>query len=119
MTLFKALYGRDPPVLLKWSNRPSRVQELDQQLRERNLILDELKAQLERGQVRMNNQADKHRREVHFEVGDFVYLKLEPYRFQSLAKRPNEKLALRYYGPFLIEEKIGLVAYHLTLPPSA
>ena len=56
---------------------------------------------------------------MSFKKGDMVYLKLQPYRHKSLAVRPNEKLAPRFYGPFEVEDKVGLVAYKLCLPPSA
>lgn len=59
----------------------------------------------------MKQLADKHRRKIKFEIGDHVYLKLQPYCFCFLASRPNEKLSPRFYGPYEIEEKIGKVAY--------
>ena len=95
------------------------MQAVEQQLQERNQVLEELKAQLERAQSRMKNQADKHRRDIEFAVGESVYLKLKPYRFKSLARKPNEKLSPRYYGPYEILEKLGKVAYKLKLPPTA
>jgi len=64
----------------------------------------------------MKQQADKKRRDVVFVVGDFVYLKIHPYKMRSLAARSNQKLAARFYGPFEILEKIGEVAYKLQLP---
>lgn len=43
-------------------------------------------------------------------------MKIRPYRRKSLAARPNEKLAPRFYGPFAVEKKVGPVAYKLSLP---
>ena len=66
----------------------------------------------------MKSSADAHSRAVQFEVGDFVYIKLHPYRLRSLAKRPNEKLSPRYFGPYKVVQQIGPVAYRLELPSS-
>lgn len=41
----------------------------------------------------MKSQADSKRRDLSFEVGDTVFLRLQPYRQKSLAKRSNEKLS--------------------------
>lgn len=56
------------------------------------------------------------RRKENFQVGDMVYLKLQPYRQKSLAKRTFERLALRFYGPFAVVERIWEIAYKLDLP---
>jgi len=82
----------------------------------RNLILDELKWQLNKAQDRMRGQANKKRRDVEFQVGDRVYLKLQPYWMKSLATRINQKLSLRYYEPFKVLARVGKVAYKLQLP---
>lgn len=49
-------------------------------------------------------------------MGDRVLLKLRLYHQIQLAKRLSNKLARRYYGPFLILERIGKVAYRVELP---
>lgn len=67
----------------------------------------------------MKHFADKRRTERSFEVGDWVYLRLQPYRQKSVAMRHNMKLAPRFYGPFCILQKIGTVAYKLQLPPTS
>ena len=67
----------------------------------------------------MKAVADPHRRDISLEVGDMVYLKLWPYRHSSLARRMNEKLALRFYGPFQVIQRVGNVAYKLQLPASS
>lgn len=46
MTPFRALYGRDPPTLLKYLEHASAVASMDEQMSERNHILDELKLNL-------------------------------------------------------------------------
>lgn len=66
------------------------------QLKDQDDMLAELKRHLERTQQRMMARADGHRRDVHFEVNDMVFLKLRPYRRRTLASRPFEKLAPRY-----------------------
>ena len=60
--------------------------------------------------------ADRHRVERSFEVGDLVYLRLQPYRHTSLKKKRAEKLKPRFYGPYRVIRKVGEVAYELELP---
>ena len=60
-----------------------------------------------------------HRVERSFEVGDFVYLRLQPYRQSSLKKKGAEKLQPRFYGPYKIIRKVEEVAYELELPPES
>jgi hypothetical protein len=51
-----------------------------------------------------------------FEVGDFLYLKMRPYRQKSLANCINEKLGPRFYSPYKVLRRVGKVAYLLELP---
>lgn len=78
-----------------------------------------VKQHLPRAQERMKRQADKHRSERNFSVGDMVYLNLQPYIQSSVATRANQKLPFRFFGPFRMTDKVGLVAYKLSLPPSS
>jgi hypothetical protein len=64
----------------------------------------------------MKCQADQHRRDVSFDIGDYVYLKLQPYRQTSVAFRSSMKLALRFFGPYQVIAKVGSVSYRLALP---
>lgn len=78
------------------------VGSLEEMLQERDAQLDELKFQLLRAQQIMKANEDKRRRDVHFNIGDKVFLKLQPYRQKSLSRKYNEKLAPRFYGPYTI-----------------
>lgn len=75
-----------------------------------------IKANLVAAQNRMKQCADKKRSKRQFEVGDWVYLKLQPYRQSSLVLRKNFKISTKYYGPFEGLSRVGLVAYKLKLP---
>jgi hypothetical protein len=66
--------------------------------------------------LRQKSYIDHRRRELSFEVGDFVYLKVSPMRGLHHFK-VRSKLALRFNGPFKILEKRSEVAYQLELPP--
>jgi hypothetical protein len=59
---------------------------------------------------------DKRRRDLLFEIGDFIYLKVSPMRGIRRFKVKG-KLVLRYVGPFKIISYKGEVAYKLGLPP--
>lgn len=52
-------------------------------------------------------------------MGDFVYLKLQPYRQSTLKPHTKHKLLPKYYGPYQVLAKIGSVAYQLALPLNA
>jgi len=71
---------------------------------------------MEAAQARQKSYADRRRRPLDVEVGDFVYLKVSPMKGVNrfVVKR---KLAPRYVGPYRIIEKSGKVAYNVQLPP--
>lgn len=118
MCSFRALYGRSPPPLLRIGHNTTPMDSLEHELRSGDAILDDHKLHLLRAQYRMKKWADGKRKDRSFAVGDLVFLKLQPYRQQSFAKRPCDKLAARFNGPYEVIEKIGEVAYKL-LPPES
>jgi hypothetical protein len=67
-------------------------------------------------QSRQKSYANKRRRDISFEVGDFVYLKVSPMRGTRRFKVKG-KLAPKYVGPFKIVYRKGEVTYQLELSP--
>ncbi|XP_010266341.1 PREDICTED: uncharacterized protein LOC104603871 [Nelumbo nucifera] len=119
MTPFQALYGRTPPAIMHYSTGTSPVHEVDKALETRDNILKQLKSHLQAAINRMKQIADSKRREVVYQEGDFVLLKLQPYRQHTAYKRAHHKLASKYFGPYRVKEKIASVAYKLELPEGA
>jgi ribosomal protein L21E len=55
-----------------------------------------IKQHLFRAKKRMKTQANKNRTGFQFQVGDQVFLKLQPYVQSSLARRAHQKLAFKF-----------------------
>ncbi|KAK4259846.1 hypothetical protein QN277_006136 [Acacia crassicarpa] len=67
----------------------------------------------------MKVQADQKQVDHTFSVGDWVLVKLRPYRQQSLAQRASYELSRRYFGPYQVITLVGPVAYKLDLPATS
>ena len=102
MSPFKALYGHDPPHILKGSTIPSRLEEVNKLTIAWDKLLATLRENLLKSQDIMRTNANKRRRDIEYAVGDWVFLKMQPYRRRSLAKRINDKLSPQFYGPFQV-----------------
>ena len=119
MTPFEALFGYKPTPLPLGPYLDSVVPTVTDMVQERSRISSYIKEHLAKAQQRMKHYADQHRTERSFSEGDWVFLKLQPYRQQTVAVRKCLKLAAKYYRPFQVEEKVGAMAYKLKLPADA
>ena len=63
---------------------------------------------------RQQSYADLKRRDVQFNVGDHVFLKISPMKGVMRFGKKG-KLAPRYIGPFQILNRVGKVSYRLAL----
>ncbi|GJW74160.1 putative nucleotidyltransferase, ribonuclease H [Tanacetum coccineum] len=111
---FDALYGRKCRSLIMWAEvgegqliGPELVQETTEKISQ---IKDRLKA----ARDRQKSYADKRRKPLEFSVGDYVLLKVSPWKGVVRFGKKG-KLAPRFVGPFEIIEKVGPVAYRLDL----
>jgi len=112
----EVVYGIPPPHPLTYVSGTAKVQAVEEYLKDRDSLLCDLRRNLRLAQERMTSHANQRRREVSFEVGDYVYLKLQPYRQTTVTFRSSLKLSPRFYGPFQILSKVSLIAYRLDLP---
>ncbi|GKC99362.1 putative reverse transcriptase domain-containing protein [Tanacetum coccineum] len=112
---FEALYGRKCRSPIMWAEiregqliGPELVQETTEKISQ---IKDRLKA----ARDRQKSYADKRRKPLDFSVGDYVLLKVSPWKGVVRFGKKG-KLAPRFVGPFEIIEKVVPVAYQLDLP---
>ena len=66
-------------------------------------------------QDRQKMYANKRRKPIEFQIGDKVMLKVSPWKGVVRFEKRG-KLSPRYVGPFEIVERVGEVAYRLSLP---
>jgi hypothetical protein len=116
LTPFQALYGFPPPLISELSILGPEDLDASEFLSAKQQMLEQLKLNLHRAQARMKRYADLQRTERTFSPGDMVYLKMEPYRLAAFGFRGTIKLHSKYYGPFLITQRVGNRAYKLQLP---
>ena len=117
MAPFEALYGRRcrTTLCLYESGEsallgPKVVQETMEKVK---MIQEKMKASLSR----QKSYHDKRSKDIEFQVGDHVFLRVNPVIAVDRALKCR-KLTPRFVGPFEIVEKVGVVAYRIALPPS-
>nr|GFB96602.1 putative reverse transcriptase domain, ribonuclease H-like domain, aspartic peptidase domain protein [Tanacetum cinerariifolium] len=90
---FKALYGRKCRSPCMW---------------------DEIKDRLKAAHDRKKSYADKRRKPLEFSVGDYVLLKVSPWK--SMVRFEKKGKLAPIVGPFEIIKKVGPVVYKLDFP---
>ncbi|GJR50771.1 putative nucleotidyltransferase, ribonuclease H [Tanacetum coccineum] len=113
---FELLYGRKCRAPICWDEVGERLIEGPELIEITNEKVAVAKEKLKEARSRQKSYADKHRRDLEFQAGDRVFLKVSPFRG---VKRfgIKGKLSPRFIGPFEILERIGEVSYRLALPP--
>jgi len=116
MTLFEALYGRRYMTSLCWYKLgessllgPEVVQETTKKVK---MIQEKMKV----SQSRKKSYHDKRRKDIEFQVGDHVFLRVNPVTGVGRALKCR-KMTPHFVGPLEIVEKVGVVVYRVALPP--
>jgi hypothetical protein len=115
MAPFEALYGRTCQTPLSWSETGERKIFGPDLVIEAEDKVKVIQTNLKTAQSRQKSYADRRRKHLQFQVGDFVYLQVSPTKgVQHFGIKG--KLAPRYVGPFEILKVCGPVAYKICLP---
>lgn len=116
MSLFYALYGYHALSFADMMFGASKAPRAKDWIQESRDILRALKDNLVTTQNQQKLYVDRGRVERQFEVGDLVYLRLQPYWQSTLTQKGAKKLKPRFYGPYKVICRIGEVAHELELP---
>ena len=116
MAPYEDLYRRKCRTPLCWTELsekkvigPYLIQETEEKVK---MIRERLKVSADR----QKSYADLKRKDIQYEIGEKVFLKVSPWK-KVLRFGKNGKLSPRFIGQYEMIEKVGLVAYRLALPP--
>jgi hypothetical protein len=112
---FEIIYGRKCNTPVSWSNPVNRLMIGPEMLKEMELTVKHVQQNLKVAQDRQKSYADSKRTPREFNIGDHVYIRVNP-KNSSLRLGRYTKLSPRYCGPFEVLTRIGPVAYQLALP---
>ncbi|GKC01340.1 putative reverse transcriptase domain-containing protein [Tanacetum coccineum] len=113
--LFEALYGRKCRSPIMWAKVGEGQLIGTELVQETTEKISQIKDRLKAARDRQKSFADKRRKPLEFSVGDYVLLKVLPWKGVVRFGKKG-KLAHRFVGPFEIIEKVGPVAYQLDFP---
>ena len=115
MSPYEALYGRPCRTPLCWTQVGERSMIGPEIVEETTEKIKFLRDKMRQAQDRQKNYADRRRKDLEFQVGDLVYLKMITFKGRVRISG-RRKLDPRYLGPFKVIERVGMVAYKLDLP---
>ena len=77
--------------------------------------MKKIRERLKAATDRQKSYADMKIRDIRYEVGKIVFLKISHWK-KVMRFRKKSKLSPRFIGPYEVIEKVGPVAYCLALP---
>ncbi|KAK5794111.1 hypothetical protein PVK06_035313 [Gossypium arboreum] len=116
MAPYEALYGRKCRTPLFWTELgESKIFGVDL-IRDAEQKVKVIRERLKIASDRQKSYADLKRKDIEYQVGDKVFLKVSPWK-KILKFGRKGKLSPRFVGPYEISERVDPVAYRLILPP--
>ncbi|KAJ9545298.1 hypothetical protein OSB04_025005 [Centaurea solstitialis] len=112
---YEILYGRRCRTPLCWNEVGEKQLVGPEVVQITSDKINQVRERLKTARDRQKSYADKRRKDIEFQVGDQVMLKVSPWK-GVIRFGKKGKLSPRYVGPFRITERIGAVAYKLDLP---
>ena len=116
MAPYEALYGRKCRTPLCWTELSERKVIGPDLIRETEEKVKMIREKLKVATDRQNSYTDMKRKDIRYEVGEKVFLKVSPWK-KVMRFGKKGKLSPRFIGPYEVIEKVGPIAYRLALPP--
>ena len=116
MAPYENLYGKKCRTSVCWTKLKEHKEIGPDIMKDTEEKVWVIQQQLKIASDRHKSYVDLKRKDIEYEVGDKVFLKVSPWR-KILRVGKKGKLSPRFIGPYEILEKIGPVTYHLALPP--
>ena len=119
MSPFKALYSYEATTFGDLFNQESKVPRAKDFIQQNIDIMKTLKDNLHHAQNQQKIYVDRKRVERSFQIGELLFLRLQPYKQSSLKVSGIEKLKPCFYGPYRVLRRIGEVAYEIEFPENS
>ncbi|XP_039128999.1 uncharacterized protein LOC120265176 [Dioscorea cayenensis subsp. rotundata] len=117
MVPYEALYGRRCRSPICWDDVGKRKLLGPKIVQITVEKVHQIRDRLQAAQSQQKSYADNRRRNLEFQVGEHVFLKVAPTK-GIVRFGVKSKLSPRFIGLFKILERIGEMAYRLALPPT-
>ena len=116
MAPYETLYGRRCRTPVCWTKlNEHKMIGLDI-VKDTEKKVQVIQQRLKAASDQQKSYVDLKMRDIEYEVGDKVFLKVLPWR-KILRFGKKGKLSPRFIGPYEIMKRIGPVAYRLAIPP--
>lgn len=93
---FQALYGYEPPQLSLGPYLQTTNTDAQTLIQDRQRMIQVLRENMLQAQNRMKQYANKSRSERNFKVGDWVFLRIQPFKHGPTQIRRQTKLSVKY-----------------------